>query len=589
MPSRFFALAMPGRPELFPFGDDAATFYRDCGYTGVYLENDYARFGSPASFGCWRSVNEVVSLWRFSRDDKAAQYLEWIAGQIEIAHRNGLKLYLKVWEPRVPTSQRDRIPEKARSGAPRDPNAVPPNVCLRSPQGKAFIREFHEEALGRLEGIDGLIVGVDDNWAELCSDACPYCKDVHLYDRAVEYFQLLHEVVGAVRPELDVILYDWLWKEGEFTSDNLVNRYLEKGPGAVRVVTRFTQWARQELPAYSGEASGILDCTLTVDGPGPVTESYLPQVQSGRLRLLDMFSTGNSSEAWAHPPVPAPAAVFRRLKGLDECGFDGFVDYDCGTLVPSTTARALTQYMRGVCTDSADAFLDRLALDTYGPEAVSAARQAWDLCRQGLRAYPLDMQSSLVFCLVGRMGLSLALTIGMVPDPGRFAGEDYHSKPHWIYPYSVLMPDVIEAQEKQLAAVVEAMERADDFLRRAVDLATPGNRSFAEMEADRARALYLMYASQHNWACMAKRTYAGEKPTPPGRPGWVRDCLLRERDLTEEYAGLHAKDRLLFSNPTWDIVGIVALCEPERAIDRDKPFESKIASLNRCLGLDRTD
>ena len=86
---------------------------------------------------------------------------------------------------------------------------------------------------------------------------------------------------------------------------------------------------------------------------------------------------------------------------------------------------------------------------------------------------------------------------------------------------------------------------------------------------------------------MAKRIYDGDVPTSAEAPGWVRDCLMRERELTVEYAGLYARDRLLFSNPTWDIVGIVTLCEPKRIIDRVKPFESKVAALDRALCIRR--
>lgn len=156
--------------------------------------------------------------------------------------------------------------------------------------------------------------------------------------------------------------------------------------------------------------------------------------------------------------------IFRRLKGLEGHGFDGFVDFDCGTLLPSTMARALSQYMRGVCTESSESFLDRLALDMYGPKARSAIREGWDACEQAIRSYPLDMLSPITDCLVGRMGLSMSLTIAMVPDIALFAGKDYHTDPHWMYPYSVLAGDVIEAQEKQFSLVVDQMQRTADLL-----------------------------------------------------------------------------------------------------------------------------
>ena len=94
-----------------------------------------------------------------------------------------------------------------------------------------------------------------------------------------------------------------------------------------------------------------------------------------------------------------------------------------------------------------------------------------------------------------------------------------------------------------------------------------------------------MYQSPHNWAGIARKVYSGATVTPPDEPGWVRQALLTELDVTIRYARLYQNDRMLFSNPTWDVIGLVQLCEPERAIDRDRPFDDKIAMLSRRLDL----
>ena len=85
-----FALAMPGRPDGFGFDDASAEFYRQCGYEGIYLENDYHRFGTCANWDNWRDVNEVLSLWRFSKDPAACEYVDWLRGQADIARRHSL-------------------------------------------------------------------------------------------------------------------------------------------------------------------------------------------------------------------------------------------------------------------------------------------------------------------------------------------------------------------------------------------------------------------------------------------------------------------------------------------------------------------
>jgi len=581
---RMFALALPGRPELFPFDDRAAQFYRDSGYSGVYIEMDYERFGSPASYGCWETTNEVLSLWRFSRDEKAGQYLDWISAQADIAHRNNLKCYLKVWEPRVPASLRDQIPPDARSrGGKPHRNGMLPNVCVMSPAGSGFIREFHQEALTRLEIIDGLIVGVADCFAEFCDDNCPHCAGIPVRKRIIRYFEILRELAAAVRPDLDIILFDWMWKERSFNPDNLVKQYLETRKTSFRFVTVFTQWTHQQLSASVRAGKGLLDCTLAVDGPGPLTKSYLPAVKSGRLRLLDMLSTGNSVEAWAHPPVPAPGVFFRRLRNIEKLSFDGFIDFDNGTCVPSIVAKAIGQYMRGESIESEESFLKRLATDSYGAEAAPIAYRAWKACECALRAYPMDMHSDLCSMVYTRLPMSMQSTIAMIPDLTLFTGKDYGTNPHWVYPYSALVPDVVDAEEEQLALVVASMKTAAALLADAAQRAETDNQSFAQTEAARAEALSLMYQSQHNWAGMARRVYQGGSIGDGSQPGWVRDAFVRERDITAHYAELYEKDHMLFSNPAWDFISIVQLCEPGRTIDRDRPFDDKIAALTRRL------
>ena len=576
---RLFALAMVGRPELMPFDDAAAEFYRSCGYSGVFFENDHNRFGQPATYGSWRNINEALSLWRFSRDETAQLYLEWLSQGVATAHRNGLRVYLKAWEPRVPMSLRDQLPPAVRSNLWDE---IPNNVCLTAPGGEKLIREYHIEALERLPPIDGLIIGVDDNWAELCSDSCPHCGRLTYSERVMYYWALVHDVVATARPGLDIILYDWLWKERD-ARDAIVTGFLQKHSGDLRVITRFAQGMRQRIPGYEGPGDGVHDCTLIVDGPGPTSQRYRPWVEKGRLRLLDAVPPGQSMEIWAHPYLPAPALLFRRLKALEEYGFEGFTDYDCSTPTPGIAAEAIAQYMRGDAVDDIDAFLDALARNTYGADSVRPVRNAWSLCEDAIRAYPLDMSSPRTFHIDSRFGPSMALTIGMVPELEKFADKDYHGEPHFMYPYSVLVSDLIEAQVKQLDAAATGMEEGARCLSEIAAAVEQEHREFAQTEANRALALALSLRSQHNWAQMAQAVYdekGGRKRIPKD---WFREAFQRERDLTARYAELYRNDRTLFSNPTWDEIGIVQLCQPQRQVDRDRPFDDKIAILDKSV------
>ena len=577
-----FALAMPGRPDGFGFDDTSAAFYKQCGYEGVYFENDYHRFGTCANWGNWNDVNEVLSLWRFSRDPAACEYVDWLRSQGDIARRHGLKVYLKTWEPRVPCSQRDQIPPEAR-GSRWSGDGPSDNVCISSPAGRSLVRRFHREGLERLDMIDGLIVGVTDNWAELCNDSCSHCRGKTLNDLIFAYYQLLCGVVAEVRPELDVILYDWGCVNDYYIPNDFMDRMVNASGNVPRAVTRFTQFAHQPIPSYDGQAKGIHDVTVAVDGPGPVTKSYVPKLEAGELRLMDMIATGNSVEFWAHPCIPAPGIFVKRWRAILDYGFDGFVDYDCGGMTPGIVAEAMSQFVRAGRVENIDAFLADLADQSYGREASASVIEAWRVCEEAMRAYPLDLAPSGVFAYSARVGPAMALTVGLVPRLELFTGKDYGSDPFFAYPYSVLMPDVIDVQERQFRLVAERMARSADILAQAVDLTSASAREFAQNEANRAEALSIMYSSQHNWAFMAQCVFRNLPGRTPAEGEWVRETLRREQELTRRYSRLHCNDRLLYSNPTWDIIGLTQRCDPQRHIDRQRPFEDKISLLGEWL------
>ena len=110
-------------------------------------------------------------------------------------------------------------------------------------------------------------------------------------------------------------------------------------------------------------------------------------------------------------------------------------------------------------------------------------------------------------------------------------------------------------------------------------------KQFAQTEADRAQALAIMYGSQHNWTYIAQCIFKGFAGRTPAEADWVREAFKRELEFTLRYAEFHQKDRLIYSNPTWDIIGLTQQCEQERKIDRKRPFKDKIAILNEMLAI----
>ena len=580
MSKKMFSLAMPGRPEIFDFDDRSAQFYKDCGYTGIYLENDYCRFGSHATWGCWIGVCEVLSLWRFSKDESADKYLDWIRAQTEVAHSHGLKVYLKVWEPRVPCFVRNRLPLEVR-GSPS--HGALPNACISAPAGNRFIREFHEEALQQLDMIDGLIVGVEDNFAGFCNKTCPHCAGKSHNDLILKYYRLLFDVVEEIRPELDIILYDWIVSDS-FIPNDFINKMIKVSGNSLRTVTRFTQFAHQKIQGYNGPSKGIMDVTLAVDEPGPLTQSYLPLIKSGKLKLLDMVPTGNSLEFFGHPYAPVPGIFFKRWQRILKHGYDGFVDYDCGGMTPGIISEAMRRFIKIDCMDEND-FLQGLAEQTYGKQAVGTVIKAWQFAEEALRAYPQDMAPSGVSLYSGRLGLSMVFTIGLVPRLDLFTGKDSGTDPFFGYPYSMLMPEIIDIQERQFQVVSEKMEQAANALNQAVALVVSKQKQFAQTEADRAQALAIMYGSQHNWTYIAQCIFKGFAGRTPAEADWVREAFKRELEFTLRYAEFHQKDRLIYSNPTWDIIGLTQQCELKRKIDRKRPFKDKIAILNEMLAI----
>src|SRR4051794_31834523 len=93
------------------------------GYTGVYLEFDpFApiRSGDVSQF---QTLYRLISLYDLAWGAERQRLREWIAWVTEMSHARGLKVYLALWEPRIPSEAWGLFPVEwhGRGGWDRKP------------------------------------------------------------------------------------------------------------------------------------------------------------------------------------------------------------------------------------------------------------------------------------------------------------------------------------------------------------------------------------------------------------------------------------------------------------------------------------
>ncbi len=543
----------------------------ELGYTGIYLEPDPFRPPRSGNMSQFPTLYRLLSLYDFAWGEHRERLRAWVARTCDLAHARGLKVYLGLWEPRIPAEAWGLFPVAFHGRGGWD---APPwdsiSWCLGHPPALAAFEEMATAAFAALPGIDGFKLGSHDNDACLCGAVCPRCA--HL-TRAQQMDTLFGTLVRAIdragrhRADLDYVVYVW------WVADDEVDALARHLAGRrVTVLGRSTQGQTQY---WRGRPLGtVFDLALGIPGLGDAFQQAAAKAHARGWQIADMTPFGHTIEYFWQPYTPAPHRVADILANLHAVGASGWFDYDCGGVYPGVNTEIVREDTRhpGLPAESLAAqTLARL----YPAHELAAATAAYRLAEDALAARPIAFTPPDVSNLSGRNTIELAIALPF--EPGDLSGLDQGHRIFWSAPTNFLTPgslptllDMYAHAAAQWAAAAAALAPLQGQAHWCAIL---------PWEKQVLRCHALAAASAHRYLQMAANHLARANGTLGAEAERARLHALLTDELADvrAYAALWRADPRLLDNTNIRLVPFLQACMRWLPIDPADPFATKLA------------
>jgi len=553
----YFAAAMPPRHEaMFP-SDRWTSRIAEAGYSHLCLMND--PFFHPEAYppDGGENVFRLLSLYDMTLGPRAASYRQWLTAVDAHAGRHGLKLALEMWEPRVTWHARRTLPSSWFG--PEQANGWVQPVCLGHDDARRWVGDGFASLVRAAPHLDTLVLGIEDNNAVLCGEDCPRCGDRSVHDRLGEAYALIEASCHAVRGDVQVVPYDWMWDPEHYEA------VFSKLSGTPIVLTRLERGAvHTPDPAWPESCGIVFDESLGCDEIGSDFQRASETIcrRGGEVLVMPTLS-GMFEGLHQLPYVPAVGQVAGKFEQMRQQGVTGWVDYDCGG-VHDGLILDLVRVVQREPEAKVDRWLDTLATERYGHgEAGTTARAIWSRFDRAVRAMPANID------VPGYPHFSggFAPAMGLVPlhpfIPERVQEGD-HAAWRRLYfhfdPHKFARPAAVAAVRHHMARVREAIEDVpklwDDLLGQ-VDGEHTAN---ARLDRDITELVLLHWRSVANFYAWA----AAQQGDTAIDLGAVLDD---EIETTERFRGLATRSELGFGNMTWHPERAVAMSVPQASGD----------------------
>ncbi len=225
-----------------------------------------------------------------------------------------------------------------------------------------------------------------------------------------DFIALMRDVVRAVKPDADVILWSYNWC---YIDADLRLKLIERLPTDITFMATFEMWEKIEVAPGITEVCS--DITLWFTGPGTYFASESEAAKRRGLRMYSLTNTvGNTWDIGAVPYLPTPQAWIKRFlavnRAQDDWRLDGVMDsHTIGfwpSIIPELAKVAfyepmpdLTEYLARIVTRDfgaahADAVLEALQRFSDGiGHCIPTNHEQYGPCRIG-PSYPLFFERS---------------------------------------------------------------------------------------------------------------------------------------------------------------------------------------------------
>jgi hypothetical protein len=542
------------------------------GYTGIYLEPDP---GGPCRSGNshqFQTLFRLISLYDLAWGQERARLRDWIGRCCHLAHERDMKVYLSLWEPRIPSEAWAKFPIEChgRGGFDRPPrNAI--SWCLSQPDAADAFQHMATEAFRNVPAIDGLKMGTLDNDAHLCDPSeCERCAGLRRPEQFRRLFDRLVSAVDAAglhEEEFDYVLYTWWWPRDAV--EKVAPLFHDR---KVTVLGRSTQGLPQH---WKGRKLGTVpDIALGIDGIADPFKEGLDDAHERGWAMADMTGFGHTIEYFWLPYTPAPHRVADRIHRLHQSGASGWFDYDCGGIYPGINSEIIRQDHRNPGrppNELVSQTLHRL----YPAHEQEHALEAYRKAEEALAARPIGYQPP--DAPRGAAAGVIEAVIALPFEPGYIQGFDMGHRIFYFQPANFMRPDALPTLLEMYGACTESWRKAWELFR---DLEGQGDWTTEVLPWEKriVRAHSLCAASAHRYIRMAHNRLARGHGELDARTERERLVTIFEEELAdaEEFAELRRADRRLLMNVNIRLNEFLRRCHPWGRIDPDDPFKTKL-------------
>jgi hypothetical protein len=287
------------------------------------------------------------------------------------AARHGIGVYLYLNEPRAMPMDFFKGREDWK-GAQRAQELA--CLCLSQPEVLTSFKNGVGELFRKVPGLTGVFtISRSENSTHCHSHSnhlspCPRCSQKSPADLIALVNNVIAEGIHAVKPDADVIVWNWPWDE-------------DWAPQAIEQLhpdVRFMCTSESYLPTEAMGVKGLVaDYSMSKVGPGPLAVAQWRKAADCGLPILAKVQLNNTWECSAVPYLPVPFLVKQHLRNLQERRIRGLmISWTLGGY-PGGNLRLI------------DKEPEELAVELFGEGAAPGIISAWRMFSGAFSEFPL--------------------------------------------------------------------------------------------------------------------------------------------------------------------------------------------------------
>lgn len=293
------------------------------------------------------------------------------------AKKYGIGIYLYINEPRaMPLSFFDAHPEL--KGHEVDGYAC---LCTSRPEVQDYLRNAMRTLFTYAPDLAGVFtITMSENWTNCYSRSldtnCPVCAKRKPYEITAEVNRAIEEGVHAAKPDANVFVWNWAWKEETGFPDDRIEEVISLLPQNV-----FLQATSESGKPFTigGVNGSIRDYSISIPGPGEMARQYWRAAAKRGMRRSAKIQVNSSWECGAMPYFPVMDLVREHMDNLAKENVTAlFLSWTLGGY-PSENLRRVSRY-----------FWKDTQRESVERTAVEAAQSIFS---EAFREFPFSVQT----------------------------------------------------------------------------------------------------------------------------------------------------------------------------------------------------